>query len=98
LFGDKNLRKRVRRITLVIDMLQRRNRSLFALLAFLKANTKAKSFDAGAGGAVAAISLEESLMDKQFGNGEDVRDRCYKNVAKMTITDAKHFGSAEQFS
>ena len=36
-------------------------------------------------------TLEESLMDKQFGNGEDVRDRHYKNVAKMTIADAKRF-------
>ena len=36
-------------------------------------------------------TLEESLMDKQFGNGEDVRDRHYKNVAKITIADAKRF-------
>ena len=36
-------------------------------------------------------TLEESLMDKQFGNGEDVRDRHYKNVAKMTIADAERF-------
>jgi len=33
----------------------------------------------------------ENLMDKQFGNGEDVRDRHYKNVAKMTIADAKKY-------
>jgi len=36
-------------------------------------------------------TLEENLMDKQFGNGEDVRDRHYKNVAKMTIADAQRF-------
>ena len=30
-------------------------------------------------------------MDKQLGNGEDVQDCHYKNVAKMTTADAKRF-------
>jgi integrase len=36
-------------------------------------------------------TLDESLMTRQFGNSEDVRDRHYKNVNGLTINDAKEF-------
>ena len=36
-------------------------------------------------------TLDESLMTKQFGNSEEVRDRHYKNVKGLTITDAKKY-------
>jgi len=36
-------------------------------------------------------TLNESLMTRQFGNSEDVRDRFYKNVNRLSISEAKAF-------
>ena len=38
-------------------------------------------------------TLDPLVMDYQFGNTEDVRSRHYKNVAKMTIAEARKFWS-----